>query len=362
MADRFRCPACSAELPAAAELWRCPDCGGPLVLVGEPPRAVELAGAGVWRYLPWLPVRTPVSLGEPTTPLVELRWESSDLLLKLEGALPTGSFKDRGAAVLVAWLAELGADAVVEDSSGNAGAALAAYCARAGIACDLYVPADAPPAKLAQIHAFGARSVPVPGARADATSAAMRAAAEGAVYASHASSPLYLAGTRTFAFELWEQLEATAPDALVLPVGGGSLALGAHLGFRALRDAGLVERLPRLVCAQAAACAPIAEAVARGSPRPAPVDPAPTAADGIRIPEPVRGEQVLAAIAESGGTAVAVGEDELLDAHERLARRGLLVERTSAVALAALSRPGLVEAGERVVVAITGNGLKTLPA
>jgi threonine synthase len=328
--------------------------------VQEPLDDVQLVGEGVWRYLPWLPVAGPVSLGEPTTALTSIDWNGHDLTLKLEGALPTGSFKDRGAAVLVAWLAEEGATRVIEDSSGNAGAALAAYCARAGIACEIYAPAEAPPAKLAQILAYGAKPVPIPGPREQSAEAAEAAAAAGAVYASHAWNPLYLAGTQTFAFELWEQLGLTAPDAIVFPVGGGALLLGAFKGFTALREAGLVARLPRLVAAQAEACAPIAEAVARGAAHPVAVTPTPSAADGIQIPRPVRGEQVLSAIAATMGTAVAVSEEQILDAHERLARRGVLVEPTSAVAMAAMWHDGVAEPGERVVVAATGHGLKTL--
>jgi threonine synthase len=155
--------------------------------------------SGLWDYLDRLPVEEPVSLGEPTTPLVEY----GDVLLKLEGALPTGSFKDRGAAVQVAALRERGVTHVVEDSSGNAGSALAAYCARAGIKCDIYVPSSAPETKLDAIRAYGANLIPVDGPRANATLAAEAADAH---YASHARDPIYLEGTKTFAFELYDQL------------------------------------------------------------------------------------------------------------------------------------------------------------
>jgi threonine synthase len=313
-----------------------------------------LAGAGVWRYLPWLPVDEPVSLGEPTTPLVAHR----GVQVKLEGALPTGSFKDRGAAVLVAALRAAGVERVVEDSSGNAGAALAAYCARAGIACAIHAPASAPPAKVAQLRAFGADVVLVDGPRAAATASAERAAAGDVAYASHARSPLYLAGTMTFAFELHEQLGG-APDAVVIPTGGGALMLGAALGFDALRRAGLVDRVPRLVAAQAAACAPLVDAMASGAEAPAPVTPRPSLADGIQIGAPVRGRQILAALRATGGTAVAVSEDAIAGAHRDAARHGLLVERTSAVALAALDALAL---DGTVVVAATGHGLKTPPS
>ena len=180
----------------------------------------------LWDYLDRLPVEESLSLGEPTTPLVSF----GDVLLKLEGALPTGSFKDRGAAVQVAALRERGITHVVEDSSGNAGAALAAYCARAGIRCDIYVPSSAPETKLDAIRAYGANLIPVDGPRANATLAAEAADAH---YASHAHDPMYLEGTKTFAFELYDQLGG-APDAVVFPVGGGALLLGAHKGFQEL--------------------------------------------------------------------------------------------------------------------------------
>lgn len=325
----FRCTACGWAGEADPRTWRCPSCRAALSLEGEPPPGP--------------------ALGEPVTPLLE--WEG--VTLKLEGALPTGSFKDRGARAMVGWLAAHGVERVIEDSSGNAGAALAAYCARAGIGCDIYAPESTPPAKLAQITAYGARIVPVPGPRPRATEAAEEAAAAGAIYASHAWSPVFLAGTATFARELVEQLGGEAPDAIVFPVGGGSLLLGAYHGFAAL---GL--SMPRLVCAQAAACAPLVAAFEQGAAEPVAVEVRPSVADGIRIPSPVRGAEVLAAIRATGGTAVAVEEEEILAAYAQVAAGGVLVERTSAVALAALGR---VE-GERVVAAVTGHGLKTPPA
>ncbi len=356
----FRCPRCGATPPAEPATWRCPGCGGPLDADATPlDPSAALAGEGLWRYRSWLPVATPLTLGEPTTPLVRVGWGDRELVVKLEGALPTGSFKDRGAAVLVSWLAERGVRHVVEDSSGNAGAALAAYAARAGIACDIFVPADAPSAKLVQIEATGARTLGIAGPREAVTDAAIAAAAAGATYASHAWNPLYLVGTQTFAFELWEQLGRAVPDVVVVPTGGGALLLGAHLGFSALRAAGLADRVPRLVAAQADAVAPLVRAAEAGLAEPPPIEPGETAADGIRIARPVRGARILSALAETGGTAVGVREADLHAAHAGLARQGVLVERTSAVAVAAAARPGVAGPGETVVVAATGHGLKT---
>jgi threonine synthase len=286
--------------------------------------------SGLWDYLDRLPVEEPVSLGEPTTPLVTY----GEVLLKLEGALPTGSFKDRGAAVQVARLRERGITHVVEDSSGNAGSALAAYCARARIKCDIYVPSSAPETKLDAMRAYGANLILVDGPRANATHAAESADAH---YASHAHDPIYLEGTKTFAFELYDQLGG-APDAVVFPVGGGALLLGAAKGFAELGVA------PELIAAQAEACAPL---VYGGVPT-----PKPSVADGIPIAVPPRRQEILDAAA-----AVAVSEDEILDAYDSLAATGVLVELTSAVAVAALDK---IDVSGTVVVAATGNGLKTV--
>jgi len=364
-ATSFVCTRCGTEAPARPETLACPACGDTLELRTAPARldGASLEGAGVWRYRDFLPVDDPVSLGEPTTPLVAGRWAHRDVIFKLEGAQPTGSFKDRGAAVLVSWLAENGVEHVADDSSGNAGAALAAYCARAGITCDLYVPADTPPAKLAQMEAYGARLVRVPGPRSASTEA-VRAASD-SIYASHSRSPLYTAGTQTFAWELWEQLGRRVPDALVAPVGGGSLLLGALRGFLALRAAGLVERLPRIMGIQTSACAPLALAVAADSPDPLPVEPAPSDAGGILVARPARGRELLAAVAATSGTVVAVPESDVLATCGALARKGFFVEPTSAVAVAGLDllvREGLLGTGETVVVALTGHGLKVPPA
>jgi threonine synthase len=362
----FVCNRCGAEETAEPGSLACGTCGGTLDLPAARLGRPDFDGSGPWRYRAWLPIETtPVTLGEPTTPLLAFEWNHLAATFKFEGSLPSGSFKDRGAAVLVSWLAGNGVRHVADDSSGNAGAALAAYCARAGITCDIYLPANTPPAKVAQIEAYGARLVRVPGSREASADAVKEAATEEVVYASHAWSPLYLAGTATFAYELWEQLDRRVPDLCVFPVGGGSLLLGAYLGFRALMDAGYTDRVPRLIGAQTQACAPLARAHAAGSAEPVAVEPGSSAAGGILVAHPVRGRAVLAAVASTSGTIVAIEDAEFLAAHRDLARSGIFVEPTSAVAVAALSalvRDHLVKVGETVVVALTGHGLKASTA
>jgi threonine synthase len=227
------------------------------------PTRVDGRNYTLWRYQAALPVpdaATPVTLGEGWTPLVAAEWDGRPLHFKAEYLNPTGSFKDRGMAMVVTALKTMGVRDVVEDSSGNAGAALAAYAARAGLSAAIYVPAHASPVKQAQIAAYGAEVVPIPGPRAEATRAVHQAVEKGAVYASHVYSPFFSQGVKTLAFELWEQLGGRAPESIVVPVGHGSLLLGLYQGLRALLLAGLIERLPRLFGVQAQACAPLAGA------------------------------------------------------------------------------------------------------
>jgi len=357
------CTRCAGEYPLDPPRFRC-DCGGPLEVTGAPafdPAFVERGDLTLWRYRHALPLpkgTAPVTLGEGVTPLVDGEWDGLPVLFKCEFLNPTGSFKDRGTAVLAAALAAAGVEEVVEDSSGNAGASLSAYAARAGIRATVYVPAHASPVKQAQIAACGARVVPVPGPRAEAARAVLAAVEEGAAYASHVYHPLVHHGMKTVAFELWEQMGGLPPEGVVLPVGHGTLLLGLAMGFAELRAAGCIERPPRLYGIQAASCAPLAAAWERGTDEAAPVAEGETVAEGVRISAPLRGREVLAAVRASGGSILAVGDAETLAAQRSLARRGFYVEPTSAVAVAALDHlRGRLEG--RVVVVLTGSGFKS---
>lgn len=359
----LRCSSCAHEQAPDPAAWRCPRCGGLWDVapfdVAFPVDALAARPPSLWRWQEALPVPAAVTMGEGGTPLVPLGgWGP---LVKVEYLAPTLSFKDRGAAVLVAAAVAAGVERAVVDSSGNAGTAVAAYCARAGIACDVFVPASTSPAKMAQAAAHGATVHPVEGTREDVAAAAQAAvAATGATYASHVYDPRFLHGTKTFAFELWEAL-GRVPDTVVLPVGNGTLVLGAAIGFGDLVRAGVADRLPRIVAVQAERCAPIAAAFAAGADGVAPVDGRPTAAEGIAIAAPPRGAQVLAAVRESGGRVVAVGEDEIVAARAALAARGFYVEPTAAAPFAAWSRfvDGTPEADGTVVVPLCGAGIKS---
>jgi threonine synthase len=312
-----------------------------------------------WRYREALPVGDEVvTMGEGWTPLLSVTFDGRALLIKQEQLFPTGSYKDRGAAVLMTRLRELGVKRVVEDSSGNAGGAVAAYAARAGIACDIYVPEDTSRAKTAQIEAYGATLHRVPGTREDTARAALEAAAT-CVYASHVYSPWFLHGTKTFAYEVAEQLGWTAPDTLVLPAGNGTLLLGAYLGFTELARAGIVSHVPRIIAVQAAACAPLAAAFADGLDEPVEIHASHTAAEGIAIATPARGSQVLAAVRATGGLFVTVSEQEIVASLRDCCRGGWFIEPTSAAVVAGARRYARTAAlDETIVTAFTGHGLK----
>ncbi len=360
------CPLCGWETEPGPELKLCPACRHPLRWQHQKiPQTLPQEGHGIWRYRAWLPPGEPVTLGEGGTPLVwvENPWELK-LAWKLEFLNPTGSFKDRGAAVMVAALRAWGATALADDSSGNAGAALAAYSARAGLTAKLFVPAYASGAKLRQIEAYDAELVRVAGPRAAATEAVRRACQEDPhlVYASHNASPYFLAGLTTLAFEIAEDLGGEAPDHMVVPVGGGGLFLGLVYGFELLFRLGQVEKMPRVHLAQAEACAPMVHALNQGLEGPASIQPGETVAEGVRIPAPERGREILAMARRAGTVAVSVSDPEIISAQRELAHAGFYVEPTAAVAPAALPKlveAGILRRGETVVVPLTGSGLKT---
>ncbi|MEE9216555.1 MAG: pyridoxal-phosphate dependent enzyme [Anaerolineales bacterium] len=357
----FRCTNCGRDYPSRGLPYRCPTCGGHYDLVDglryEP--GSERGFEHYSKSFPLPPGSKLYSLGEGNTPLVVEEMDQGRVYLKCEHLNPTGSFKDRGTAVLVSALKAVGVEEAVDDSSGNAGASFAAYAARTGIRARVFVPDYASGPKRAQIEAYGAELVPIVGTRSATTEAALRAVDGGSVYASHAHMPHIVAGMATLAFEIAEAL-GRAPGALVLPVGQGTLLLGAHLGFKALLEAGVTDSMPALIGVQAQACAPLWAAHESGSAQQDPVQEQATIAEGIRIPQPLRGQAVLRAVEETDGAIAAVEEAQIERGLAELARRGFLVEPTSAVIWPVLEQL-LPELPEPVVAVLTGSGFKSGP-
>ena len=353
-----------ATYPLDQPRWR-GDSGGHLNL-GDAPglarRDIDAAVNSLWRYRRALLVDAAdaVTMGEGWTPLILGEWEGVPVLHKLEFMMPTGSFKDRGMTVMVSYLKSRGITEVLEDSSGNAGASLSAYAAAAAMRCRILVPETTSYPKIAQIAACGADVVTIRGSRQDVADAAL-AMSRDIFYASHNWQPFFAEGTKTLAYELWEQLGFRAPDNVVVPVGYGANVLGCDRGFSELLRRGEIARMPRLFGVQAANCAPYFAAFRAGVEHFIPSPVTPTIAEGIASSKPTRMREVLAPVRDSGGEIVAVSEDEIVRALAALARKGLYVEPTSAAAAAGLSQliaRGVIKKGENTVLVLTGSGLK----
>ena len=340
--------------------WRCMTCGGSLDLVDLPlfdPSSVDASDFSLWRYRSMLPVERRFSLGEGMTPLVPVELDGARFYAKLEYLNPTGSFKDRGTTTVLNHLAACGVTQVIDNSSGNAGASLAAFAAVGGMEAMVYVPAaTAVESKKRLIRSFGGAIIESNDYLAD-----VYAAAEETTYASHAWSPYFVLGQRTVAWETWEQLGRSAPDAIATPVGHGGLFLGFYRGFTALRDAGLIERLPRMIALQSAGVDPVTRGWEANAAKPPLIQPDHSVADGILVDKPVRGRQILQALYDTDGFALRVDNEAIAAARKRIHARGLMIETTSAVTAAAL--PQIIErvgVDADLVLAFTGSGLKDI--
>lgn len=363
----FYCNRCKRYYPENTNRWRC-DCGAPFSYHSSAPalfpkEEISLRNKTIWRYIEALPLgkkENITTLGEGMTPLVPAFFEGHQILFKLDFISPTGSYKDRGTSFLVSKLREGNIGKVIEDSSGNAGASLAAYCAFLNISCEIYVPAYTSAGKLVQIELYGAKIIKVAGSRED-TSDAVLQAAQYDFYASHNWNPYFLQGIKTVAFEIWEQSGWQIPDNIIVPAGQGSLVLGCHIGFNDLKAAGEIKKIPRLFAVQAENCAPLYQAFRQGLTVPASIQKKETIAEGISSAFPIRGSEVLSAVAESYGAVIAVKEKDILESLLKVSKLGFYIEPTSAAATAGLSQLihiGTIRPEDSTVVILTGSGLK----
>lgn len=357
------CSNCGLGYPKDGVIYRCPKCGGVFdipVLPDFDASKVQLELPGIWKYRHTFGLpedENGVSLGEGSTPLVWAEAFGKDVAFKCEYQNPTGSFKDRGTAVLTCFLHSRHVYEAIEDSSGNAGASLAAYAARAGISVKIFVPDSASGPKRQQIETYGAEVVRIIGPRSNAAEAVQRVASEGVVYASHAHLPFNIPGYATLAYELVEQL-GKVPGTVVLPVGQGGLLLGLSRGFDNLLKQGMIESVPKLIGVQALACAPLWTLYAYGTVGLGLAGEVPTIAEGIRVLRPVRGDAIMHVCTDHDAELLSVEESEILPGRDNLAKRGFYVEPTSAVVWNALKQ-GVSKWPEPIVAILTGSGLKT---
>jgi threonine synthase len=377
----LECSGCGRPHDAEVVQQLCTACNSPLLA------RYDLAAAGrsmtrdslrdreptLWRYAELLPVRDPGlrgGLGEGYTPLIRAasmgsRVGAPRLLIKDDSVLPTGTFKARGAAVGVPRARELGVRRMIMPTNGNAGAAWAAYAARHGLQLTVVMPTGAPTITRTECELAGAQLVLVDGTISDAGSVVQRTLSSdpGLFDVSTLKEPYRVEGKKTIGFEFVEQLGWRIPDVVVYPTGGGVGLIGIHKAIAELQAVGLVHGTqPRYVAAQAAGCAPVVRAFRRGRPACEPWPDSDTVAFGINVPNPLGGRLVLAALAETAGTAVAVSDDEAVAAQRLCAEsEGLYVCPETGVALAAVAKlreAGWTAADEQVLVVNTGTGLK----
>jgi threonine synthase len=376
----LECPRCGRTHDADRLTGLCP-CGSPLlarydldgVRSAITPAALAARPATLWRYHELLPVREPgniVGFGEGMTPLLPLprlaaRVGVRELWMKDDGQLPTGTFKARGAAVGVSRAAELGVRSVAMPTNGNAGAAWSAYCARAGLRCLIVMPVDAPEVTRAECAAVGAELHLVDGLIGDAGRLVGQAVAadETLFDASTLKEPYRIEGKKTIGLEIAEQLGWSLPDVILCPAGGGVGLIAIYKAVLELRELGWIDGvLPRLVAVQAAGCAPITAAFEAGARESQAWPDAKTVAFGVTVPKPLGDFLVLDAVYATGGTAVAISDEDILAAGSEVAQlEGTFVCPEGAACFAAarqLAEDGWLSPGDSVVALNTGAGLK----
>ncbi len=366
------CRACCGEVAPSALVGTCPTCGSALFAEYDLDRLAgtawwrEVAGRepSLWKYRELLPVqdtRSVVSLGEREGPVLRLvrGVEGIELLAKDDGGLPTGSFKARGMTMAVSRAVELGARRLFVPSAGNAGIALAAYAARAGLPATVYLPEGADARSVEAVERYGAEVVRAGATIREAGAEARKREAGRAFDLSTLREPYRLEGKKTMAFEIAERLGRDGmPDVIVYPTGGGTGLVGMQKGFTELARLGLLERGPRLVAVQARGCAPVVKALQENATTVTPWPDPVTIAPGLAVPAPFASERLLEAVRESRGSGVAVTDEEIVAAQRSLARdQGLAVALEAAApwaALPALRASGAIRAGERVLLYLTG--------
>ncbi len=379
--SHLECGWCAAIWPADQLINLCPDCERPLLARYDMqqaartlvPDALCSRQANLWRYAEMLPVRQPAlrkTLGEGYTPLLPLPRLGEVLGLKRlyakdEAANPTNSFKARGLGVAVNRAAELGVQALAIPTAGNAGSAMAAAAALHGLPAYIYAPQDLPAPFLAEMHALGAEITLVDGLITDCGNLVRAGALEGRWFdVSTLKEPYRIEGKKTMGYELYEHFDSALPDVVIYPTGGGTGLIGMWKAFHEMAQLGWpgVEQRPRMISVQSSGCAPIVRAWQQGSETAAHWEQAATIADGLRVPAAVGDFLILRAVKESGGQAIAVDDEDIRTAMLEFGRlEGMFIAPEAAatlVALRALLDEGAVHADERIVLFITGGGLK----
>jgi threonine synthase len=358
----IRCGNCKAIYPPSGFHFKCSRCGGLFEIVQFPACNLDEINPyrpGIWKFEQCLGIPAGyehLSLGEGETPLIWSDFHGRQVGFKCEFVNPSGSFKDRGSAVMMAWLKTRGITEAVEDSSGNAGASLAAYAARGGINVRIVIPKASSGPKRKQMEYYGAEVIPVAGDRDQAAEVTIQMAESGTPYASHAFLPFNLPGYATIAYEIYLQLRREVPGSIILPVGQGGLLQGILQGFEALRIAGYSTRSPHIVAVQSSLCAPIYYLLNPNRMMNQNLKRS-TLAEGIGIPKPVRGLAIAEKLQQIKAQVSTVDELEISQGMKELAWRGFHVEPTSAVIWPVIEQQ-IDTLPEPIIGILTGSGLK----
>ena len=360
----YICSKCGKRESTTTRQAKC-ECGGLWNLDYVPPKFslddIDRDEWSMFRYRKFMAVEgdgwKDISLGEGMTPVVRL---DENVLLKMDYFMPTLSFKDRGAAVLIAHCKDIGVDYVVQDSSGNAGNSVAAYAGKAGIKCEIFVPEGTSPGKIDMIRAHGATCTVVPGSRDHCADVCRgKVDTDGCYYANHVYNPYFYEGTKTYIYEVFEQLKRM-PKHIIIPVGNGTLFLGAIYALEHLLASGVIEEMPKIISLQSQNCDPLLQAAERGEDKPAKVTPTPTIAEGIAIGLPMRGEEILRLTHKYNIKYVHAPEDKILEARATIAKKGIYCEHTTAANYAAyLHYCELYGTAEDCLITMCGAGLKS---
>lgn len=360
----YICSNCGMSVSVTTRQAKCP-CGGLWDLDFSPPKfsfdEIDRDEWSMFRYRKYMAVSDDIwrdiSLGEGMSPVVRL---DENVLLKMDWFMPTLSYKDRGAAVLMSHCKEIGVDYVVQDSSGNAGNSVAAYAGKAGIACEIFVPEGTSPRKIAMIRAHGAHCTVVPGTRDHCADVCReKVEKEGVYYANHVYNPFFYEGTKTYIYEVFEQLHRM-PKHILIPVGNGTLFLGAIHALEHLLWSGVISQMPQILAVQSENCDPLLQAAVQGINQPVRVVPRPTLAEGIAIGLPMRGTAILAYARKYHVKFIHAPENRILEARAALAKKGVYCEHTTAANYAAYmqycERNGVAE---DCLITMCGAGLKS---
>ncbi|WP_299490026.1 pyridoxal-phosphate dependent enzyme [uncultured Shewanella sp.] len=362
---QYLCMQCKTTYLASPTRIKC-DCGGALWLnddtLGLNKSDIIQEDFSLWRYSKAYPIgrqNIQVSFNETLTPMPECVWDNTPIFVKMDSLMPTGSFKARGAAMVINYLLKQGIDCFAEDSSGNGGSAYAGYCAKGGLALNVFIPAGTAVGKVVQTKMYGANCIEINGSREDVANAAINSLhTHGSYYVGHNWHPLFIEGVKSIAYEIWEQNNYQAPDNIIAPAGNGSLIAGAYLGFKELLKTGEITKIPRLFGIQSKAVNPFVKQFNHDH---SPLKPQDTIAEGIRIIQSSRITEIIQFVRHTQGQFIDVSDKQIKQALIKMGQKGFFIEPTSAVAFAGISKlikNNIIKPEQTTVGIITGNGLK----